>query len=103
MNINTDVVAHYLGIPEGLAIDLLIANWIPIVSLTSTADESLLDMLVDSSSIDKLVDDLKKAKIIKEDILDFDAWYALVYVIRDDGTFPINTTLQAAIERFVNG
>lgn len=83
----------YFGIQEECVLDLLRLNWIPVVE----NDDKLT---VHINDVDRLTNDLKKAKILKEDLLDYETWYALVYSLDKDMPLEINHTLQNRVERY---
>lgn len=83
----------YFGIQEEYVLDLLRLNWIPVV-------ENDDELAVHINDVDRLTNDLKKAKILKEDLLDYETWYALVYSLDKDMPLEINHTLQNRVERY---
>lgn len=83
----------YFGIQEEYVLDLLRLNWIPVV-------ENDDELTVHINDVDRLTNDLKKAKILKEDLLDYETWYALVYSLDKDMPLEINHTLQNRVERY---
>lgn len=83
----------YFGIQEEYVLDLLRLNWIPVV-------ENDDELTVHINDVDSLTNDLKKAKILKEDLLDYETWYALVYSLDKDIPLEINHTLQNRVERY---
>lgn len=83
----------YFGIQEEYVLDLLRLNWIPVV-------ENDDELTVHINDVDRLTNDLKKAKILKEDLLDYETWYALVYSLDKDIPLEINHTLQNRVERY---
>lgn len=83
----------YFGIQEEYVLDLLRLNWIPVV-------ENDDELTVHINDVDRLTSDLKKAKILKEDLLDYETWYALVYSLDKDMPLEINHTLQNRVERY---
>lgn len=87
-------LAVYFGIKEESVLDLLRLNWIPVTEDTDN------ELSVNVSDVDKLTNDLKKAKILKEDLLDFETWYALVYSLDKDMPTVLNHTLQNRVERY---
>lgn len=87
-------LAVYFGIKEESVLDLLRLNWIPVTEDTDN------ELSVNVNDVDKLTNDLKKAKILKEDLLDFETWYALVYSLDKDIPSVLNHTLQNRVERY---
>lgn len=87
-------LAVYFGIKEESVLDLLRLNWIPVTEDTDN------ELSVNVNDVDKLTSDLKKAKILKEDLLDFETWYALVYSLDKDMPSVLNHTLQNRVERY---
>ena len=94
MKTTIKALSVYFGIKEESVLDLLRLNWIPVT------EDNDNELTVDINAVNKITDDLKKSKILKEDLLDFETWYALVYSLDKDMTSVINHTLQNRIERY---
>ena len=94
MKTTIKALSIYFGIKEESVLDLLRLNWIPVT------EDNDNELTVDINAVDKLTNDLKKAKILKEDLLDFETWYALVYSLDKDMPSVLNHTLQNRVERY---
>lgn len=94
MKTTIKALSIYFGIYEESVSDLLRLNWIPVTEDTDN------ELTVNIDDVDKLANDLKKAKILKEDLLDYETWYALIYSLDKDMSLELNHTLQNRVERY---
>ena len=94
MKTTIKALSIYFGIYEESALDLLRLNWIPVT------EDNEYELTVHINDVDRLTNDLKKANILKEDLLDYETWYALVYSLDKDMSLELNHTLQNRVERY---